>query len=62
MKRHADDFRVREGHKVDLSDWPTKIAPLCDSKDQYKDELSAQVQELRACRSCCMRRTTMRCC
>jgi len=46
MKKHLDDFRVREGHKVDLDDWPTKIDPFFDSKDGYKDAMAAQIDEL----------------
>lgn len=46
MKKHPEDFRVREGHEIDLSRWPTKIPPFFDSKDEYKDELAAQVQQL----------------
>jgi len=46
MKKHTDDFRVREGHKVNLKDWPTKVDPFYDSKDRYKDEMAAQVATL----------------
>ena len=46
MKKHPDDFRVREGDKVDLDDWPTKISPFFDSKDGYKDAMAAQIEEL----------------
>ena len=46
MKKHLDDFRVREGHKVDLDAWPTKIDPFFDSKDGYKHAMAAQVDEL----------------
>src|SRR3569623_1149942 len=46
MKKHPDDFRVREGHKGDLDDWSTKIGPFFDSMDGYKGAMAAQVQEL----------------
>ncbi|MBI1319063.1 MAG: polyphosphate kinase 2 family protein [Candidatus Hydrogenedens sp.] len=40
------DFRVPEGKKVDLKDWPTKVDPVYDSKDDYKERLDQQVKEL----------------
>ena len=46
MKKHLDDFRVREGHKVDLDAWPTRIDPFFDGKDGYKHAMAAQVEEL----------------
>jgi len=46
MKKHTDDFRVREGQKVDLKDWPTKVDPFYDSKDHYKDAMAVQVATL----------------
>jgi hypothetical protein len=27
MKINSKDFRVREGHEVDLKKWPTKVDP-----------------------------------
>ena len=36
MKINSKDFRVREGHEVDLKKWPTKVDPVYKSKEQYK--------------------------
>ena len=46
MKINADDFRVREGDKVDLDKWPTTVDPLYKSKADYKELLAQQVEEL----------------
>jgi len=46
MKIGSKDFRVREGHKVDLKKWPTKIEPVCKTKDQYKKLLAEHVEQL----------------
>lgn len=50
------DFRVREGQKVDLDRWPTRIDPVYRSKSHYRhllaehvDRLSEQQQRLYAC-------------
>jgi PPK2 family polyphosphate:nucleotide phosphotransferase len=48
MKIKTKDFRVREGHKVHLQDWPTITQPYCSSKDDYRDLLQAHVAELSA--------------
>jgi len=39
-------FRVREGHKVDLKKWPTRVRPLYKSKDDYRSLLQDHVKEL----------------
>jgi hypothetical protein len=36
MRINPKDFCVREGHKVDLKKWPTKVNPAYKSKEQYK--------------------------
>ncbi len=41
------DFRVKGG-KVDLADWPTRVAPFYDGKDAYKDLLAAGTERLSA--------------
>jgi len=46
MKIHSKDFRVREGIKVNLRKWPTKIQPVYKSKKQYKALLSEHVEQL----------------
>ena len=47
MKIKAREFRVKPGSDVDLTDWPTAIEPLYDSKPEYEGLLDAQVEELR---------------
>jgi PPK2 family polyphosphate:nucleotide phosphotransferase len=46
MKINSSDFRVRPGHKVKLSDWPTIVKPFSKSKDQYQKLLREHVEEL----------------
>lgn len=46
MKINSDDFRVREGEKVDLTKWPTRIKPVCKSKDEYHAMLAGHVTRL----------------
>jgi PPK2 family polyphosphate:nucleotide phosphotransferase len=46
MKINSKDFRVREGHEVDLKKWPTKIDPVYKSKEQYKQLLEEHVAQL----------------
>ncbi len=48
MKIHTEDFRVREGDKVNLKKWPTKVDPAYKSKEQYKDLLDEHVARLSA--------------
>jgi PPK2 family polyphosphate:nucleotide phosphotransferase len=48
MKINSKDFRVREGHEVDLKKWPTKVEPVYKSKEQYKKILDAHVAQLSA--------------
>jgi PPK2 family polyphosphate:nucleotide phosphotransferase len=45
MKIDCDDFRVREGHKVDLKTRPTRVQ-LCKSKTQYRAMLADHVERL----------------
>lgn len=40
-------FRVKEGEKVRLGKWKTRIKDLYDSKDEYKEKLDEHVDELR---------------
>jgi len=42
----AKDFRVRDGHEVDLKKWPTKVEPAYKSKEQYKKLLEDHVAQL----------------
>ncbi len=46
MKIDAEDFRVREDHKVDLDKWPTTVDPVYKSKSRYKELLAHAVEEL----------------
>lgn len=46
MKIDTKDFLVRPGKKVKLENWPTKVKPYFDSKEEYKDVLDKHVQGL----------------
>ncbi len=48
MKINSNEFRVREGHAVDLKKWPTKVDPVYKSKEQYKKLLDEHVAQLSA--------------
>jgi PPK2 family polyphosphate:nucleotide phosphotransferase len=48
MKIKAKDFRVREGDKVDLGKWPTRIDPVYTSKEHYHELLTEHVANLSA--------------
>ena len=46
MKISSNDFRVRKGDEVNLKKWPTNIAPVYKSKDQYQELLGEHVAQL----------------
>jgi PPK2 family polyphosphate:nucleotide phosphotransferase len=46
MKINSKDFRVREGHEVNLEKWPTRVDPVYKSKEQYKKLLEEHVARL----------------
>lgn len=46
MKIKSEDFQVKEGDKVDLSKWPTRVKPVYKSTQDYAKLLSRQVSEL----------------
>jgi PPK2 family polyphosphate:nucleotide phosphotransferase len=46
MKIHSEEFRVREGETVELRKRPTRVKPLCESKDQYHKALAEHVKRL----------------
>ncbi len=46
MKINSKDFRVQEGEKVNLKKWPTLVKPVYQSKEQYRELLGEQVEEL----------------
>ena len=46
MKLRSKDFRVKEGKKVDLAEWPTRTKPVYNSKKDYQELLARHVAEL----------------
>ena len=46
MKLNSDDFRVSEGDSVNLKKWPTKIAAVYKSKENYHEILADHVTRL----------------
>jgi polyphosphate kinase 2 (PPK2 family) len=46
MKIHSDDFRVREGVALELRKWPTRVAPVYKSKEQYHAMLDDHIGQL----------------
>ena len=46
MKIKFKDYRVREGGKVKLKKWPTKVKPVYQSKKQYQELMGEQVEQL----------------
>ena len=46
MKINSKNFRVQEGHEVDLKKWPTKVDSVYKSKEQYKKILEERVAQL----------------
>jgi PPK2 family polyphosphate:nucleotide phosphotransferase len=46
MRIKSTDYRVSPGTQVDLKKWPTKTRPAYKTKGQYRDMLSAHVNEL----------------
>ena len=46
MKIKSDDFLVREGAPVELDKWPTCVAPVYKSKDQYRAMLARHIKQL----------------
>ena len=47
MKITIKPFRVREGEKVKLKAWPTRVKPFYQSDADYKDLLNDHVKGLR---------------
>ena len=46
MKIRSTDFRVQQGDKVDLAEWPTAVEPIYESKKHYQKLLSDHVSQL----------------
>jgi PPK2 family polyphosphate:nucleotide phosphotransferase len=51
MKINIEKFRVHEGPKVRLKDWPTRAKPLYKSKTHYQHLLTEHVEQLSALQS-----------
>ena len=45
-KINSKDFRVRQGKRIDLKRWPTKVDPVYKSKEQYQELLREHVAQL----------------
>ena len=48
MKIDVKPFRVREGDKIELKDWSTRVRPFYKSKHHYKQLLAEHVEKLSA--------------
>jgi len=48
MKIDSGDFRVREGDAVNLEKWPTRVAPVYPSREQYHAMLADHIKRLSA--------------
>lgn len=46
MKINVEDFRMKEGEKVNLEKWPTRVEPVYKSKKKYHKLLEEQLEEL----------------
>lgn len=46
MKIDTSKYRVEEGQKVDLKDWPTKVKSYYDSKKTYKEQLGIYKEKM----------------
>ena len=45
-KLHAGDYRVPPGKNIDLGKWPTKVKPVCDSKEEFQSLHTAHIEKL----------------
>ena len=48
MKIDPEDFRVREGARLSLARWPTRVAPVYRSKTEYQGMMGAHIAEMSA--------------
>jgi PPK2 family polyphosphate:nucleotide phosphotransferase len=48
MTIDSKTYHVPQGKKLDLSEWPTTVAPYCKSKKQYKELLHQHMEKLSA--------------
>lgn len=46
MKKELGEYRVKAGDKVDLKKWPTRIKPVYESKEEYRELLDEHVERL----------------
>ena len=46
MEIKRKNFRVREGSKIDLRNWPTNVTPVYKSKKHYQELLATHVKKL----------------
>lgn len=46
MKIDTGKYRVDEGQKVDLKDWPTRVKPYYDSNKTYKEQLGLYKEKM----------------
>jgi PPK2 family polyphosphate:nucleotide phosphotransferase len=46
-KLQSDDFRVREGERVKLKSWATRVSRYYNSVEEYERLLASQIEELR---------------
>jgi PPK2 family polyphosphate:nucleotide phosphotransferase len=46
VKIDPKDYRVKEGKKVDLKEWPTEIKPLHETKEDYQAAQAKHVEKL----------------
>jgi len=60
-KIHAGDYRVPPGKKIDLGEWPTKVKPIYDSKEEYRSLLTDHIEKLSGRQACCTPPTNTRC-
>ena len=43
---HAADYRVPAGKKINLGNWPTKVKPVYDSKEEYRSLIADHIEKL----------------
>jgi len=46
MKIVTEDFRVPANNKVRIADWPTRVEPFCESKEDYEEVLGKHRERL----------------
>ena len=46
MKIDSDEFRVRDGKKINLKNWPTEVTPYYKSKKEFKTLLRDRIDEM----------------